>query len=81
MARIARLTEQIVFKAEEEAAEIHRLIAERGEVDNAEVARAAFLAGLPKVDGYKEAAEAYRRGERAQRRAQRGGVRPTGAAA
>ena len=81
MARIARLTEQVVFKADQEAAEIHRLIAEQREVDNAEVARAAFLAGLPQVDGYEQAKAAYDKGARAPRRAQRGGVRPTRKAA
>lgn len=81
MARIATLTEQIVFKSDAEAAEIHRLIAERGNLDNAEVARTAFLAGLPKIAGYKEAKAAYERGERAERRPQRGGARPTRQAA
>lgn len=79
--RVARLTEQVVFKADEEAAEIHRLIAERREIDNAEVARAAFLAGLPTISGYAEAKAAYDNGERAPRRAQRGGHRPTRRAA
>lgn len=74
MARIARLTEQVVFKADEAAAEIHRLIADKRELDNAEVARAAFLAGLPKVEGYAQAKAAYEAGERAPRRSQRGGV-------
>lgn len=81
MARIARLTQQIVFKTETEAAEIHRLIADQRDLDNAEVARAAFLAGLSQVEGYAEAKAAYERGERAQRRPQRGGWRPSRTAA
>lgn len=79
--RVARMTEQVVFKTEQEAAEVHRLIADHQDLDNAEVARAAFLAGLPLVDGYAEAKAAYERGERAPRRAQRGGHRPTRRAA